>query len=70
MCAPFVQNSYTLTASISGQGSITSSDGFINCPGTCSHTYLSLTAVTLNGAPAGWNFSGWSGNCTGVARAA
>ena len=65
--AVFVQNSYTLTASISGQGSITSSDGFINCPGTCSHTYLSLTAVTLNAHPAqGWDFSGWSGNCTGV----
>ena len=33
---------------MSGDGSITSNDGFINCPGTCSHTYLSLTQVTLN----------------------
>ena len=63
----FTQNSYTLTASMSGQGSITSNDGFINCPGTCSHTYLSLTPVTLNASPAqGWNFSGWSGQCTGT----
>ncbi len=65
--ATFTQSSYTLTASISGQGSITSTDGFINCPGTCSHTYLSLTQVTLNEFPAqGWIFSGWSGACSGV----
>ena len=65
--ATFTQNSYTLTASMSGQGSITSTDGFINCPGTCSHTYLSLTQVTLNESPAsGWNFSGWSGGCSGT----
>jgi uncharacterized repeat protein (TIGR02543 family) len=65
--ATFTQDSYTLTASISGQGSITSTDGFINCPGTCSHTYLSLTPVTLYASPAqGWNFSGWSGACTGI----
>ena len=65
--ATFVQNSYNLTVSMSGQGSITSTDGFINCPGTCSHTYFSFTSVTLNAAPAGgWNFSGWSGACTGT----
>ncbi len=65
----FVQDYYTLTVSMSGQGSITSTDGFINCPGTCSHTYLSLTAVTLNASPAsGWNFSGWSGQCTGTGQ--
>ncbi len=65
--ATFTQNSYTLTVSMSGQGTITSTDGFINCPGVCSHTYLSLTQVTLNESPAsGWNFSGWSGQCTGL----
>lgn len=65
--AVFVQDSYTLTTSISGQGTITSTDGFINCPGVCSHTYLSFTPVTLNASAAqGWNFSGWSGACTGV----
>ncbi len=65
----FVQDYYTLTVSMSGQGTITSTDGFINCPGTCSHTYLSLTAVTLNASPAnGWNFSGWSGQCTGTGQ--
>ena len=65
--ATFTQNHYTLTASISGQGSIVSTDGFINCPGTCSHAYLSFTPVTLNASSAqGWNFAGWSGACAGV----
>ncbi len=67
MNVTFIQDYYTLTASMSGSGTMTSTDGFINCPGTCSHTYLSLTPVTLNASPAqGWNFSGWSGACNGV----
>jgi uncharacterized repeat protein (TIGR03803 family) len=67
--AAFQQASYILTVSISGQGSIASTDGDINCPGTCSHTYLSFTQVTLNAAPAhGWNFAGWSGACTGTGQ--
>jgi List-Bact-rpt repeat protein len=65
--ATFTQDNYTLTVSMSGQGSITSTDGFINCPGMCSHTYLSLTQIVLNAVPAsGWTFSGWSGGCSGV----
>ena len=65
--ATFAQNSYTLTVSLSGQGTITSTDHFIDCPGTCSHTYLSLTPVTLNASAAsGWSFSGWSGACSGI----
>ncbi len=59
---------YTLTASINGNGTVTSSDGYINCPGTCTHSYLANTPVTLNAAPAqGWSFSGWSGgSCSGT----
>lgn len=65
--ASFVQSSYTLTVSISGQGSITSTDGNISCPGTCTHTYLSFAQVTLNAAPAhNWTFAGWSGACSGT----
>ena len=67
--ASFVQSSYTLTVSISGQGTVTSTDGFINCPGSCTHSYLSFTQVTLNAAPAhNWNFEGWSGACSGVGQ--
>ncbi len=65
--ATFVQSTYTLTVSMSGDGTITSTDGYINCPGTCSHSYLSFTQVTLNAAPThGWNFVGWSGACSGT----
>ncbi len=65
--ATFTQNSYSLTVSISGSGTINSTDGFIRCPGSCSHTYLSLTQVTLNESPdQGWSFTGWSGACSGL----
>ena len=65
--ARFTQLSYTLTVSTVGSGTVASTDGLIDCPGTCSHTYLSLTPVTLNASPAsGWMFSGWTGPCNGV----
>ena len=51
--ATFNQLSYTLTVTPpTGSGTVTSSDGYINCPGTCSHSYLSNTLVTLNANPA------------------
>ena len=65
--ATFTQLFYTLTVSTSGNGTVTSTDGFISCPGTCSNSYLSNTQVTLNATPAaGWAFSGWSGACSGT----
>ena len=65
--ATFMQAYYTLTASVTGNGSVSSTDGFISCPGTCSHTYISLTQITLNAsAESGWSFSGWTGACMGV----
>jgi uncharacterized repeat protein (TIGR03803 family) len=58
---------YTLTVNTAGSGSVTSTDGFINCPGTCSYSYLANTQVTLNASPAsGWTFSGWTGPCMGI----
>ena len=57
-------NGSTLTVSTSGGGSVTSSDGFINCGSSCTHTYSSGASVILSATPAsGWNFSGWSGAC-------
>jgi uncharacterized repeat protein (TIGR02543 family) len=66
--ATFTQPGYnTLTVSTSGNGTVTSTDGFISCPGTCSHSYPTNTQVTLNATPAqGWTFAGWSGACTGT----
>jgi hypothetical protein len=67
--ATFVPNTtqYTLSVSTSGNGTVTSTDGFINCPGTCSHSYLVNTPVTLNATPTqGWIFGGWNGLCIGT----
>jgi uncharacterized repeat protein (TIGR03803 family) len=65
--ATFYQVAATLTVSVAGDGSVTSSDGYINCPGTCTHTYQPNTPVTLNEFPAqNWIFSGWTGACSGV----
>jgi hypothetical protein len=54
----------TLTVEISPSsiGSVTSTDGQINCPGTCSATYGGGATVTLNANPAaGYSFMTWSG---------
>ena len=67
--ATFVRNPsfYRLTASTSGNGRVRSFDRFINCPGMCSHSYVSRSHVTLNATPArGWAFAGWSGACSGT----
>ena len=59
--ATFTQNTitYTLTPAITGQGTITSTDGKINCTsngstmsGSCSASYAAGTQVTMNAAPA------------------
>ena len=58
---------YTLTASRTGQGSMVSSPSGINCPGTCSATYVENTSVQVTASPgAGWVFSHWDGNCAGT----
>jgi hypothetical protein len=51
-----------------GTGTVTSSDGQINCGSNCSHTYDHGTSVTLNATPdAGSKFAGWSGGgCSGT----
>ena len=65
--ATFSQQTYLLTVSTNGSGTVTSTDGGINCPGTCGNSYPVNTPVTLNATPApGWSFAGWSGACSGT----
>jgi len=60
---------YTLTVNETGQGTVTSADGLINCTngsGTCSAAYANGSSVTLNAAAGtGQTFTGWSGACSG-----
>lgn len=56
----------TLSVSVSGSGSITSSPSGINCPSDCSQQYNQGTSVSLTRlASAGWRFKEWSGACSG-----
>ncbi len=65
--ATFTLGPVPLTVSTNGSGTVTSTDGFINCPGTCSHTYPPDAQVTLNATPGqGWVFGGWDGPCLGT----
>ena len=58
--------SYLLTVTAPQNGTVTSSDGYINCPGSCTHSYVENSQVTLTGNPAqGYQFSSWGGACTG-----
>jgi hypothetical protein len=65
--ATFTQQTYTLTVSAFGSGTVTSTPSGINCGATCSANFSSGTQVTLNATPAaGWTFAGWSGACSGT----
>ena len=58
---------FTLTTSVSGIGTITSSPAGINCGADCTEAYASGTSVILTATPgANQSFGGWSGACTGT----
>jgi hypothetical protein len=62
---------YTLTVSPTGtgRGHITSDVGGINCPGTCSATFLENTVVTLSQTTDNSVFDGWGAGCDTAAPA-
>lgn len=57
-----------LTVAVAGSGSGAVTGSGISCPGTCSGTYSSGTAITLTASSsAGSTFDGWSGGgCSGT----
>ena len=58
---------YTLSVTVNGPGSVTSSPAGINCPSTCTASYDDGTTVTLTAtADNQATFVGWSGACTGT----
>ncbi|MBF0337298.1 MAG: DUF1566 domain-containing protein [Nitrospirae bacterium] len=55
----------SVSKSGTGSGSVTSSDGKINCGNTCTANYISDSSVTLTAkSDAGSTFTGWGGSCT------
>jgi len=57
---------YTLSVSVSGNGTVTSSPTGISCPSVCTMNYASGTPVMLTATPMGGaTFNGWGGACTG-----
>lgn len=58
----------TLTVSVIGNGTVTSTPAGIACAPDCTESYPPNTVVTLTATPAaGFNFSTWGGDCTGAA---
>jgi hypothetical protein len=64
----FVATKVTLAVGSSGSGSgfVESSDGVINCPGTCSAPYDYGSVVTLSTLVGTGHFGGWTGGCSGA----
>jgi len=60
--------SYTLTVSVQGSGTVTSSPAGVNCTTpTCSATFPANTPITLTEtAAANYTFAGWGGACSGT----
>ena len=58
---------YQLTVTRTGAGTISSTSAGIDCGSTCSASFPSGTTVSLAAtAPAGSNFTGWGGACSGT----
>jgi hypothetical protein len=61
-----VIQSFTLTVTKSGAGTVISNPAGVNCGATCQYGYDAGTVVTLTPtAPSGQYFSNWTGACSG-----
>ena len=64
---PAPPQTFALTTSKSGTGTITSNPAGINCGSTCTYSFTSGELVTLTATPgSGYTFSNWTGACTGT----
>lgn len=64
---PGTQTSFPLAIGKTGNGTVTSSLGGIDCGPTCAASFPPGATVTLTASPAdGWTFAGWSGGCSGT----
>lgn len=58
---------FTLTVTLSGSGSVSSTPAGISCGNDCTNDYDDGTSVTLTAtAETGFDFTGWTGACSGV----
>ncbi len=65
--ATFTLNTYALTVTRTGNGTVASTPSGIACGGDCTETYDHGTMVTLTATPAAdSSFTGWSGACSGT----
>jgi hypothetical protein len=56
----------SLSIGISNKGVVTSTDGAIDCPGTCSVKVPAGTTITLTAVPTVAPFQSWTDACTGT----
>jgi hypothetical protein len=57
---------HVLKVDVNGTGKVTSQPTGIDCGSACSASFNEGASVTLTAtAPAGWEFAGWSGACSG-----
>lgn len=65
--AVVVTQSYSLSVSKSGTGTITSNPAGISCGSTCTYGFTAGEYVTLTATPAsGYTFANWTGACAGT----
>ncbi|MBM4146295.1 MAG: hypothetical protein FJ240_08490, partial [Nitrospira sp.] len=65
--AEFLQQLFTLTVTIEGNGKVTSNPAGIDCLSDCTEDFANGTPVTLSALPdPGWSFAGWEWACTGT----